>query len=144
MASFNDLIKCTYEEALNAIATHNETIWIKNFSDEVEYYGLDCDDTLKLIKEETLEDEWSEYTFYMIDDRNKCNQCNLPRYDYMLAINDDGTFICSECNYKNSQVLNEEIDLDRALYPKGLDWTFDKPPLGSEYVCVYIIKKKEE
>ena len=59
-------IQITYKDALNLLEETDtiNTIWIKDFSDDVEYYALDCPDTLKLIKEETLEDEWSEYTFY--------------------------------------------------------------------------------
>ena len=40
-------------------------------------------------------------------------------------------------------VFDQEFDLDRSLYPSGLDWTFNKPE-GVAYVCVYIIKKEEE
>ena len=61
-----EYIKITYEEALNLLeeTDTNKTIWIKDFSDEVDYYGLDDDEELKLMKEETLEEDWAEYTFY--------------------------------------------------------------------------------
>jgi hypothetical protein len=42
-----------------------------------------------------------------------------------------------------SLIFDQEFDLDKSLYPSGLDWTFNKPK-GVAYVCVYIIKKEEE
>ena len=56
--------RVSYEEALEKMDGYN-VVWIKNFSCEVEYYGLDDPEELTLIKYETLKEEFDEFEFYI-------------------------------------------------------------------------------